>query len=78
MGKNIIHITVSVNNNIDYKYILLLSMYSLLINCNKRKSFIIYHLLCSQDFYIISINIYKTLFKYFSHKDSLNLLFIKY
>ena len=43
--KNIIHITVSVNNNIDYKYILLVSMYSLLINWNKRKSFIIYHLL---------------------------------
>ena len=42
-------------------------MYSLLINCNKRKSFIIYHLLCSQDFYIISINIYKILFKNFSH-----------
>ena len=27
--KNIIHITVSVNNNIDYKYILLVSIYSL-------------------------------------------------
>ena len=66
-NKNIIHITVSVNNNINYKYILLVSMYSLLINCNKRKSFIIYHLLCSPDFDRISINIYKTLFKHFSH-----------
>ena len=31
-------------------------MYSLLINWNKRKSFIIYHLLCSPYFDIISIN----------------------
>ena len=42
-------------------------MYSLLINYNKRKSFIIYHLLCSPDFNRISINIYKILFKHFSH-----------
>ena len=42
-------------------------MYSLLINCNKRKSFKIYHLLCSPDFDRISINIYKILFKHFSH-----------
>ena len=65
--KNIIHITVSVNNNNDYKYILLVSMYSLLLNCNKRKTFIIYHLLCSPDFDEISINIYKSLVKHFSH-----------
>ena len=65
--KNIIHITVSVNNNNDYKYILLVSMYSLLLNCNKRKTFIIYHLLCSPDFDEISINIYKSLFNHFSH-----------
>ena len=37
--KNLIHITFSVNNNNNYKYILLVSMFSVLKNCNKRKTF---------------------------------------
>ena len=65
--KNIIQITLSINNNIDYKYILLVSMYSLLTNCNKEKSFIIYHILCTPDFNATSVTIYKSLFKKFSH-----------
>ena len=59
--KNIIHITVSLNNDKNYKYILLVSMYSLLSNCDKRKSFIIYHILCTPDFKEENIEIFKSL-----------------
>ena len=65
--KNKIHITVSLNDNKDYKYILYVSMFSLLYNCNKDKSFIIYHILCSPDFNENSTSIFKSLFKNFSH-----------
>jgi hypothetical protein len=65
--KNKIHITVSLNDNKDYKYILYVSMFSLLSNCNKDKSFIIYHILCSPDFNENSTTIFKSLFKNFSH-----------
>ena len=60
-SKNVIHITVSLNNNENYKYILLVSMYSLLSNCDKRKSFIIYHILCTPDFKEDNIEIFKSL-----------------
>ena len=66
-NKNIIQITLSINNDINYKYILLVSMFSLLSNCNKEKSFIIYHILCSPDFNVEAVTIYKSLFKKFSH-----------
>ena len=36
-------------------------MYSLLYNVNKRKTFIIYHLLCSHDFIELSTDIFKPL-----------------
>ena len=67
LGKNIIHITESLNNNDAYKYIHYVSMYSLLSNCYKNKTFVIYHLLCSHDFDESSISIFKTLFKHFGH-----------
>lgn len=59
--KNIIHITVSLNNDKNYKYIILVSMFSLLSNCNKNKSFIIYHILCSPNFNKTSLTIFKSL-----------------
>jgi lipopolysaccharide biosynthesis glycosyltransferase len=65
--KNIIHITVSINNMKNYKYILYVSMFSLLSNCNKDKTFIIYHILCTPDFDLSSIPIFLSLVKKFSH-----------
>jgi lipopolysaccharide biosynthesis glycosyltransferase len=59
--KLIMHITLSVNNDINYKYIILVSMYSLLINCKKSKTFIIFHILCSPDFNESSTIIFKSL-----------------
>ena len=81
--KNIIHITISINNNSRYKYFLLVSMYSLLSNCNKEKTFVIYHILCSHDFNESSINVFKSLFKNYSHNlemifYNMGDLFIKY
>jgi len=69
--KNIIHITVSLNNNEDYKYILYVSMFSLLYNCNKRKTFVIYHLLCSHDFNEVSTDIFKPLVNNYSQNVEL-------
>ena len=66
IGKNIIYITVSLNNNEDYKYILYVSMNSLLLSCNKRKTFVIYHILCSPDFNELSIDIFKPLLRNYS------------
>ena len=65
--KNIIHITSSINNDQNYKYILLVSMHSLLTNCNKNKNFIIYHILCTPDFNESSTIIFKSLLNKFSH-----------
>ena len=64
--KKIIHITVSINNNKNYKYIILVSMYSLLLNCYKDKTFVIYHILCTPDFNESSITIFKSLLNKFS------------
>ena len=50
MKKNIIHITEALNNNELYKYVTLVSLYSILLNCNKKRSFIIVHILCTPDF----------------------------
>ena len=61
-GKNIIHITVGINNDPNYKYILLVSMKSLLINCDTKKSFVIYHILCTPDFNELNIKIFKSLY----------------
>ena len=41
-------------------------MYSILFNCNKEKTFIIFSLLCSSDFNEFSSTIFKSLFKEFS------------
>jgi lipopolysaccharide biosynthesis glycosyltransferase len=45
----------------------MVSMYSLLTNCNKNKTFIIYHISCTPDFNETSIKIFKSLVKKFSH-----------
>ena len=67
--KNIIHITVGLNNNENYKYILLVSMYSLLSNCN-TKTFVIYHILCTPDFNESSVDIFKSLMnKFYSNVE---------
>ena len=41
-------------------------MFSLLYNCNKDKTFIIYHILCTPDFDFASIRIFFKLVKKFS------------
>jgi len=66
-GKDIIHLTVSLNNNNNFKYVLLVSMLSVLLNCNEKKTFVVYHILCSPDFDEKSFDIYKSLFTNFSH-----------
>ena len=71
-NKNIIHITYSLNNNDKYKYILLVSMNSVLLNC-KKTTFIIFHILCSSDFNESSLIIFKSLLNKFSH--NLELIF---
>ena len=71
MNKNIIHITVSINNKINYNYVLYVSMYSLLSNCNKDKTFVIYHILCTPDFNTSSIIIFKSLINKFSQNVEL-------
>ena len=45
--KTNINIVVSLNS--PYTYILFVSMSSVLLNCDKSKSFITYHILCSPD-----------------------------
>ena len=59
-NKNKIHITYSTNNNQNYKYILMVSMYSILSNCNKN-SFIIFHILCTPDYNETNIEMFKSL-----------------
>ena len=66
-NKNIIHLSASINNNKNYKYVVLVSIYSVLLNCNKNNSFIIYHILCSGDFNETSVEIFKSLLNKFSH-----------
>ena len=70
-NKNIIHITSSINNVEMMKYLLLVSMNSLLMNCNKEKTFIIYHVLCTSDFNELSINIFKSLLKHYPYNIEL-------
>ena len=71
IGKKIIHITVSVNNKKNYKYILLVQMQSLLMSCDKNSTFIVYHFLCTPDFNELSIIIFKSLFISFPHNFEL-------
>ena len=52
-------------NNIYY-YILLVSMESILFNCNKNETFIIFHILCTPDVEEKSINKIKSLVNHFS------------
>jgi len=71
IGKKVIHITVSVNNKKNYKYILLVQMQSLLMSCHKNSTFIVYHILCTPDFNELSIIIFKSLFISFPHNFEL-------
>ena len=48
-------------------------MQSLLMNCDKDSTFIVYHLLCTSDFNKLSIIIFKSLFIRFPH--NLELIF---
>jgi lipopolysaccharide biosynthesis glycosyltransferase len=57
--KNMIHICVALNN--EYIYPLLVSIESVLMNCNKKKSFYIYHILCYPDFTEKNLAILKSL-----------------
>jgi len=63
-NKNILHISLSLTDN--YAYIILVSMESILLNCNKNKTFLIFHILCSPDITELSISMIKSLMKYFS------------
>ena len=64
-NKNIIHLSASINNDKNYKYIILVSIFSVLLNCNKQKTFIIYHISCSRDFNETSVEIFKSLINKF-------------
>ena len=46
-------------------------MYSILYNCNKAKSFIIFHILCTPDFDEKSIRIFKSLLNKFPHNTEI-------
>jgi lipopolysaccharide biosynthesis glycosyltransferase len=62
--KNNIHICVSLNNN--YIYPLLVSMESVLINSDKNKTFITYHILCTPDITANTSLIIKSLMRRYS------------
>ena len=67
-NKNNIHICMSFNNR--YVYQILVSILSVLINCNKEKTFITYHILCAPDVTEISLSILKSLIqKYYSNLE---------
>ena len=59
-----IHISISINNK--YIYPALVSIESLLINCNKSRTFITYHILCPPDFSEINLKKLKTLMNRYS------------
>lgn len=65
--KNIIHITESLDNNHEYKLVTLVSLFSILLNCNKKKTLVIFHVLVTLDFNDSSVTIFKSSFKKFSH-----------
>ena len=65
--KNIIHITESLDNNHEYKLVTLVSLFSILLNCNKKKTFVIFHILVSLDFNESLVTIFRSLFKKFYH-----------
>jgi lipopolysaccharide biosynthesis glycosyltransferase len=62
--KNNIHICVSLNNK--YIYPLLVSMESVLINSDKNKTFITYHILCTPDIKANTLLIIKSLMRRYS------------
>ena len=57
--KNNIHICNSLNNK--YIYPILVSMESVLMNCNKKNTYIIYHILCSPDLTEDNLSMIKSL-----------------
>ena len=73
INKSIIHISFSLNNK--YVYIILVSMESILLNCNKKDTYIIFHILCTPDVNDASIVKIKSLMKHFS--ENLELIFYR-
>lgn len=63
-NKNHIHICMSLNDR--YIYPILVSIESILINCNKDKTFITFHILCSPDVKQITLSKFKYLFNRYS------------
>ena len=62
-NNNKVHIMVSLNNK--YIYPLIVSINSALINCNKNKTTLIYHILCSKELRKKYINKLKSLLQIF-------------
>ena len=58
--KNKTNINIIVSLNSRYTYILLVSMSTVLLNCDKKKTFITYHVLCSPSVSIKNINYLKS------------------
>lgn len=71
INENIIHIAMSLNSK--YVYILLVSMTSILFNCNKNETFIKFHILCTPDVNDTTILKIKSLMKQFP--ENLELIF---
>ena len=68
--KNIIHICMSLNDT--YVYPILISMESILMNTNKSKTFIIFHILCSPEIGLSTLSILKTIIN--RHSTNLELI----
>ena len=74
LKKNKNNINICVNLNDNYVYKLIVSMESLLSNCNKQKTFITYHVLCAPEVTENTLIILKSFMK----RYSLNLEMIFY
>ena len=70
-NKNYIHISMSLNNN--YIYQMLVSMESALKNCDKNKTRIVYHILCSFDLKKDNLQKLKSLLK--KYPSNLEIIF---
>ena len=62
--KKIIHVSMSLND--QYSYIVLVSMESILVNCNKNETFLIFHILCTPDVGKESLMKIKSLMDYYA------------
>jgi lipopolysaccharide biosynthesis glycosyltransferase len=69
INKNNVHICAAITN--AYIYPILVSMESALINCNKEKTFLTYHILCSSDFTEKNLLILQSLTKKYSSNSEM-------